>query len=106
MYLQQRDSNFFVKILTKSNHRPSYPELFGRLQDLLSRDTIPEFFYTSSINEGEGKNDYTGESRGDAKKESDRSSAICKLNFHSPKKSSGFRTVINLKNLNSYVEQK
>ena len=42
-----REAQTFCKELAKSNHRPSNPELCGRLQDLLSRDAIPEFFSTS-----------------------------------------------------------
>ena len=80
--------NFF-KELAKSNHRSSKPELCGRLQDSLNRDTIPELLSISSTNEVGGKNDYTGGNRGDAKKENNsisakRTRAICKLNFHSP----------------------
>ena len=52
MYLQS-----FCKELAKSNHKPRNPELCRRLQDPLSRDTIPKFLSTSSINDGGGKNE-------------------------------------------------
>ena len=72
-----------------------------KVTDPFSRDTIPKFSSTSTINEGGGKNNCAGGNKGDAKKGSDSSSAkrtkvICELNFHSPEE--------NLNNLNSYVE--
>lgn len=45
-YASSRETNKeFCKEFAKSNQRTSNPELFGSLQDPLSRDTIPEFFF-------------------------------------------------------------
>ena len=60
-----RETQIFSKELAKSNHRASNSEY---VEDLLSRNIIPEFFSTSSINETGEKNNFTGENRGDAKK--------------------------------------
>ena len=100
MYLQS-----FCKELAKSNHKPRNPELCRRLQDPLSRDTIPKFLSTSSINDGGGKNEIEQMLKKKAiapvQNEPQQSASYI---FIVPKKSSGFRPVINLKNTNSFVE--
>ena len=50
----------FCKELAKSKSKPSNLELRGKLQDAFIRDTIPEVFSTSMINEVGGKNDCKG----------------------------------------------
>lgn len=98
----------FCKELAKSDYKSSKPELCGGLQDLLSRDTIPELFSTSSLKKGGGKIDCARWNKGDTKKidsfSGKQTRAICKLNFHSSEEILKFWLVISLNNLNSYVE--
>ena len=91
-----RLTHIFCKELAKcrpSRHRPSNRELCGRLQDPLSRDTILEFFSTSSINNGGEKMILQEE-------------MLEKLNLYSPEEIFSISNSNKLKNLNSYVEYK
>ena len=54
------ETQMFCKELAKSKSKPSNLELRGKLQDAFIRDTIPEVFSTSMINEVGGKNDCKG----------------------------------------------
>ena len=58
----------FCKELVKSAYKSSKPELCGGLQDLLSRDNIPEFFFTSSLKERGGRVDCARWNKGNTKK--------------------------------------